>query len=179
MCSQSTGSSGKVYRPRDCQRLIIYLKDINLPKPDRYNTIQLIAFLQQMVCYKGFYDHNLEFVALERIQIVASMNPPSTIGRHKISTRFTANVRICYMEYPSSEELTPVYAEYLRGILVNPEFAGGTMANSSKKLAQFLVDLYANVRQKFSVDDHRHYLFTPRDITSLVFNLLRYEIAEA
>jgi dynein heavy chain 2, cytosolic len=39
MCSQSTGSSGKVYRPRECSRLIIYLKDINLPKPDKYNTI--------------------------------------------------------------------------------------------------------------------------------------------
>ena len=67
MCSQSTGSHGKVYRPRECQRLIIYLKDINLPKPDKYNTIQLIAFLQQIVCYQGFYDDNLEFVYLERI----------------------------------------------------------------------------------------------------------------
>jgi dynein heavy chain 2 len=53
------------------------------------------------------------------------------------------------------------------------------MANSSKKLAQFLIDLYSNVREKFSVDDHRHYLFTPRDLTGLVFNLLRYEINEA
>ena len=179
MCSQSTGSQGKVFRPRECQRLIIYLKDINLPKPDKYNTIQLIAFLQQIVCYKGFYDDHLEFVFLERIQIVASMNPSTTIGRHRISTRFTANVRICFMEYPTNEELTPVYGEYLKTILSNPTFAGGTMANSSKKLAQFLIDLYSNVRQKFSVDDHRHYLFTPRDITSLVFNLLRYEIAEA
>jgi len=53
------------------------------------------------------------------------------------------------------------------------------MANSSKKLAQFLIDLYSKVRQKFSIDDHRHYLFTPRDITGLIFNLLRYEIHEA
>ena len=45
----------------------IYLKDINLPKPDKYDTIQLISFLQQIVCYKGFYDDNLEFVGLERI----------------------------------------------------------------------------------------------------------------
>lgn len=53
------------------------------------------------------------------------MNPSSTIGRHKISTRFTANVRICYMEYPTNEELTPVYAEFIRTILSNPSFAGG------------------------------------------------------
>ena len=53
------------------------------------------------------------------------------------------------------------------------------MANSSKKLAQFLIDLYSKVRQRFSIDDHRHYLFTPRDVTGLIFNLLRYEIQEA
>lgn len=47
--------------------MILYLKDINLPKPDKYDTIQLIAFLQQIVCYKGFYDDNLEFVYLERV----------------------------------------------------------------------------------------------------------------
>jgi len=93
------------------------------------------------------------------------MNPSSTIGRHKISTRFTANVRICYMEYPTNEELTPVYTEFLKAILSNPNFAGGMMANSSKKISNFLIDLYFNVKQKFSVDEHRHYLFTPRDIT--------------
>jgi dynein heavy chain 2 len=168
-----------VYRPRECARLIIYLKDINLPKPDKYNTIQLIAFLQQIVCHKGFYDDNLEFVSLERIQIVASMTPSSTIGRHQISTRFTANVRICCMEYPAKEELLTVYADFLKTILSHPRFAGGQMATSSKKLAAFLVELYSTVQQKFSVDEHRHYLFTPREITGLVFNLLRYEIAEA
>jgi dynein heavy chain 2 len=53
------------------------------------------------------------------------------------------------------------------------------MAKSANKLSEFLIDLYSNVRQKFSVDDHRHYLFTPRDITQIVFNLLRYQINEA
>lgn len=46
MCQQSTNAQGKVYRPKEVQRLIIYLKDINLPKPDKYDTIQLISFLQ-------------------------------------------------------------------------------------------------------------------------------------
>lgn len=80
---------------------MLYLKDINLSRPDKYDTIQLIAFLQQIVCYKGFYDDNLEFVSLEKVQIAASMNPSTTIGRHRISTRFTANVRIAAMDQPS------------------------------------------------------------------------------
>lgn len=56
---------GRILKPKNCQRLILYLKDINLPKPDKYNTIQLIAFLQQMVTHKGFYDSNLEFIQLD------------------------------------------------------------------------------------------------------------------
>ena len=106
------------------------------------------------------------------------MNPSTTIGRHKISTRFTANVRIAYMEYPSIDELTPVYTEFMRSILSHPSFGGGAMANSSKKLAQFLIDLYNKVKTDFSVDEYRHYLYTPRDITQLIFSLLRYEIKE-
>ena len=93
------------------------------------------------------------------------MNPSSTIGRHRISTRFTANVRICYMEYPTNEELVPVYGEFMKVVLSHPNYAGGQMSKSANKLAEFLIDLYSNIRQKFTVDDQRHYLFTPRDIT--------------
>lgn len=41
-------NTGRVYRPKDCERLIVYLKDLNLPKPDKWGTSQLIAFLQQV-----------------------------------------------------------------------------------------------------------------------------------
>jgi dynein heavy chain 2 len=121
----------------------------------------------------------LDFVSLERIVIVASMNPSSTIGRHPISTRFTANVRVVYMDYAIADELLPVYSSYMKTILSHPRFGGGAMAQSSKRLSNFLIDLYTNVRSKFTVDEHRHYLFTPRNITYMIFSILRYEIPEA
>ena len=43
VCVKGTFSQGRILRPKDCSRLVLYLKDINLPKPDKYNTIQLIA----------------------------------------------------------------------------------------------------------------------------------------
>ena len=51
--------------------------------------------LLQVLTYNGFYDANLEWVGLEGVQIVASMNPGSMLGRHSLSTRFTSVVRIC------------------------------------------------------------------------------------
>jgi len=41
---------------------VLYLRDINLPKADKYGTSQVMAFLQQLLTYQGFYDSKLEFV---------------------------------------------------------------------------------------------------------------------
>jgi dynein heavy chain 2 len=46
-------------------------------------------------------------------------------------------------------------------------------------LSQFLIELFTNVKSNFSIDEHRHYLYTPRDITQLIFSLLRYDIRDA
>lgn len=48
-CMVLNTNTGRVYRPKDCERLVLYLKDINLPKPDKWGTCQLIAFLQQVM----------------------------------------------------------------------------------------------------------------------------------
>jgi dynein heavy chain 2 len=142
----------------------------------------MISFLQQIITHRGFYDENLEFVYLdEKIQIVASMNPASTIGRYELSTRFTANCRIAYVDYPTTEELSIIYTEYLKGVLQSPQIKlergdPNTVYGLAKKLAPFLVEVYTNVKQKFQVDEHRHYLYTPSNLTSIIYGLLRYEI---
>lgn len=40
-----------------------------------------------------------------------------------------------------------------------------------------MVQVYEQVRSKFTVDDYGHYLFTPRDLTQWVLSLLRYDLA--
>jgi len=185
-CSLFSTNTGRVYRPRESERLVLYLKDINLPKPDKYDTCMLIAFLQQLITCSGFYDENLEFLGLERVHIVASMNPATTVGRHSLSSRFTAVVRIAYVDYVAGEELVGVYASILESALVRDndssasnklEISDPKWRNPSnlKKLADTMVQVFENVQSKFSVDDHRHYLFTPRDLTEWVLGLLRYE----
>ena len=177
ICAQSSVSQGRVYRPRECSRLILYLKDINLPHPDKYDTIQLIAFLQQLVTYHGFYDENLEFVHLERIQIIASMNPSTTVGRHVLNSRFTANVRLAYYDYPSDTELKLIFQQFVEWTLKRmPGLGSGNLGNAPKKIGEFVVDTYKDVRKKFSIDEFRHYLFTPRDLTQWIFGLLRYDV---
>jgi len=180
-CAVSTGTNGRIYRPREGRRVVMYMKDINLPTPDKYDTSEIIMFLQQVVMHNGFYDDDLEFVKLEHVQIVASMAPASTLGRHRLATRFTANVRVCCISYPSTDEIQSIYTQIVSTALTSSNFQNvADRAHSlSGKVAEAMVDVYVNVKNKFTVDLQEHYLFSPRDLTQWILQLLRYEVESA
>uniref|UniRef100_A0A3Q1BV91 Cytoplasmic dynein 2 heavy chain 1 n=1 Tax=Amphiprion ocellaris TaxID=80972 RepID=A0A3Q1BV91_AMPOC len=180
-CLLLSSNTGRVFRPKDCENLVLYLKDINLPKPDKWGTSNLIAFLQQVLTYKGFYDENLEWVSLENIQVVASMSTGSAVGSHSLTTRFSSIVRICTIDYPDREQLQTIYSAYLQPVLQHSLGSEEGWASTGKthQLAGSLVQLYEQVKAKFTVDHHSHYLFTPCILTEWVLSLLRYDLTAA
>ncbi|KAI8925894.1 dynein heavy chain and region D6 of dynein motor-domain-containing protein [Entophlyctis helioformis] len=175
-CVASTTVKGRVLRPKDAEKLILYLKDINLPKPDKYETVELVQFLQQLLTYKGFFDAGLEWVSIENIQIVASMNPSTTIGRHKLSTRFTSTIRVGYIAYTDREQLQSIYRILLRPVIEGclPAHRIWSLPKNISKLAATIVNVFEQTVLKFTVDMYSHYLFTPRDVTRLVVSLGRF-----
>jgi len=185
-CGLFSAPEGRVYRPRDSERLVLYLKDLNLPKPDMYDSCMLIDFLQQLITFSGFYDQNLEFLHIERIQIVCSMNPATTVGRWPLSTRFTAIVRVGILDYPEASELVNVYDTLLGAAFeelqeqgkLESKWLNGGRSGDRTKLAATMVEIYTLVRAKFTVDEQRHYLFTPRELTAWTVALLRYDTSE-
>ncbi|XP_038236236.1 cytoplasmic dynein 2 heavy chain 1 isoform X1 [Dermochelys coriacea] len=177
-CMVISTNTGRVYRPKDCERLVLYLKEINLPKPDKWGTSTLVAFLQQILTYQGFYDENLEWVGLENIQIVASMSAGGTLGRHKLTSRFTSVVRLCAIDYPERDQLQTIYSAYLEPVL-HKNLKNHSVWGSLPKIHQLagsMVQVYEQVRAKFTVDDHSHYLFTPYILTQWVLGLFRYDL---
>ncbi|NXC70641.1 DYHC2 protein, partial [Anhinga anhinga] len=177
-CIVISTNTGRVYRPKDCERLVLYLKDINLPKPDKWGTSTLVAFLQQVLTYQGFYDENLEWVGLENIQIVASMSAGGTLGRHKLTSRFTSIVRLCAIDYPERDQLQTIYSAYLEAVL-QKNLKNHPVWGSLPKIHQLagsMVQVYEQIRTKFTVDDHSHYLFTPCILTQWVLGLFRYDL---
>ncbi|KAF0030538.1 hypothetical protein F2P81_017269 [Scophthalmus maximus] len=180
-CLLLSSNTGRVFRPKDCENLVLYLKDINLPKPDKWGTSNLTAFLQQALTYKGFYDENLEWVSLENIQVVASMSTGGAVGSHSLTSRFSSIVRICTIDYPDREQLQTIYSAYLQPVLQHSLGGQAAWASTGKthQLAGSLVQLYEQVKAKFTVDDHSHYLFTPCILTEWVLSLLRYDLTAA
>uniref|UniRef100_A0A8B9KYF0 Cytoplasmic dynein 2 heavy chain 1 n=1 Tax=Astyanax mexicanus TaxID=7994 RepID=A0A8B9KYF0_ASTMX len=177
-CVCLSSSTGRVYRPRDSETLVLYLKDINLPRPDKWGTSNIITFLQQVLTYHGFYDENLEWVGLENIQIVASMSAGGALGRHTLTSRFTSIVRICTIDYPDREQLQTIYSAYLSPVLQRTLGNHPTWSSAGRvhQLAGSLVQIYEQVKAKFTVDDYSHYLFTPCVLTQWVLSLLRYDL---
>eukprot|EP00899_Mesostigma_viride_P029629 jgi/Mesvir1/9851/Mv22388-RA.1 len=184
-CDQTQTTTGRVLRPRDAEKLVLFFKDINLPKPDKYETMQLVSFLQQLITYNGFYDDNREFIGLQRIQIAASMNPATSVGRHHLTSRFTAVLGLAYMTYASREELEHVYSSMITAVLANnastqghPTWGGAGGSGNIKRLAACMLDVYDQMQQNFSSNEHRHYQFTPRNLSEWAQSLRRYNFRE-
>lgn len=74
------------------------------------------------------------------------MTPATVVGRHVLSSRYTANVRIVYMDYANLDELENTYSVYLKTILSHANFGKGEMSKSSKKVARFIVETYDQVK---------------------------------
>ena len=128
--------------------------------------------------HNGFYNDNLEFVQSKHIQIEPSMAPASTLGRHPLAARLTANLRVCAISYPSMEELIEVYSQMVAAhsqIRSTKNMADKTHSLSST-VAEEIVVVYTNTRSKFAANDHDHYQFNPRDLTLWVLQPLRYDI---
>nr|ADI46936.1 DHC1bm [Volvox carteri f. nagariensis] len=168
-----TTTNGKALRPPDNTRVILYLKDLNLPRPDKYNTCQLISFLQQLITHQGYYDENLDFIRVERVQIVGSMTPPGSVGRHALSTRFTALVRIMTMGYPDRENLSAIYTSMAEKVVGTFKTASGV---APAAMCKAMLEVYSGTRERFTPNEYPHYEFNARDLTDWMNGLQRYSL---
>ena len=107
----------------------------------------------------------------EKVQVVVSMFPPSALGRSALTPRFTAVVRILSIDYPSLEDLVLVYTEYFRGLLHSRKMDEGLC----KQLATLMIELYSQIGKNYTIDEHKHYIITPKSLLEIFKNLTLYE----
>ncbi|KAL3981550.1 Dynein heavy chain N-terminal region 2 family protein [Acanthocheilonema viteae] len=172
-CVQISSASGRVLKPKEKQNLVFYIKAINVVKPDKWGTCEIIAFLQQLLTYEGYYNEKLEWISLENIQLVLSITLANDEGHYLLPSRFVSLLRICTVEYPTKEELVTIYSSYLT-LLVKD--SSETLRYRSNDLANTMVHLFNDVRNAFKSTDNAHYVFTLKDLSNWVFTLTRYDI---
>ncbi|GIY28883.1 cytoplasmic dynein 2 heavy chain 1 [Caerostris darwini] len=180
VCTIIGAQSGRILRPKESEHLVLYLRDLSLPKPDKWGTSQLLAWLQQVLTYNGFYDENAEWVGLEGIQIVGSVSSVSLTGRHSLTTRFTSRMHIYAVDYPTQEQLRVIYSHILTPV-IHGSLKDHAVWGSVSKIRQLIgsmVQLLEALRTEFNSDVYGNCRFTPVDLTRWSFSLFRYDLAQ-
>ena len=179
-CVKSASSTGPILRPKDCNRLVIYLRDVNLARPDEYNSTELVSFLQQVHSHRGFYDEDLEFTQIDKsVQFVISMNPSSDLGRHELSTRLTACTQIVYVDYPNQTDMQVIVKSLVEETFAKSQHIAGLLKSKPSyvdSVATFLLEMFKFMKATFLPENQKHYGFTPKDISSILESVLNYEV---
>jgi dynein heavy chain 2 len=162
-CTIISTAKGSVLRPKGSERALVFLQNFDLPRADKWGTIQLVEFLRQLITSKGFYNESLQWINIEKIQFVFAM---SAAEKRPMSIRFTSIVRICSMHSTSPEQLNSIYTPFLSKILQKQHIPDS--------ICPQLVRIFTSIQSQFKVEDYPHYQFTYRDLTRWVVNLQRY-----
>uniref|UniRef100_A0A915PL62 Cytoplasmic dynein 2 heavy chain 1 n=1 Tax=Setaria digitata TaxID=48799 RepID=A0A915PL62_9BILA len=172
-CIQISSASGRILKPKEKQNLIFYIKSLNIVKPDKWGSCEIIAFLQQLLTYNGYYNEKLEWISLENIQLVLSITLSNDEVHYLLPTRFVSLLRIAAVEYPSKEDLITIYSSYLTFLLKDTIEPFRDRLNN---LASIMVRLFNDIRNTFKPTDMIHYVFTMKDLTNWIFALTRHDI---
>jgi dynein heavy chain 1 len=118
--------------------------------------------MRQLVEHKGFWrTSDLQWVKLERIQIVGACNPPTMEGRVPITSRLLRHCPVLLVDFPGTESLKQIYGTFCRALLkLAPRIRG-----SAASLTDALVDSYDELRHKFTSDHQKHYIYSPRELS--------------
>eukprot|EP00210_Caulerpa_lentillifera_P003221 g3076.t1 len=76
-------NSGRILKKRDRKRVILLIRSVDVPKADRYKTIQLHEFLRQLISYGVVWDRSVGWLNVEDLQIIATARnlPSSPVSR--------------------------------------------------------------------------------------------------
>jgi P-loop containing dynein motor region len=161
----------KALKPRGARRLVLALHGLDLPRPDKYGTVQLAAWLHQVVATGGFYDRTLDFVALEDVQIVGVIAPEGTPGRTPLTPRLASVVRVLALPPLAHRDARVIMARRAEHALAGWRASPADAARLCDALL-VLVDEFA-VAFPMSADAPQ-LAVSPADAIALVDTLARY-----
>uniref|UniRef100_A0A8D8QIW2 Cytoplasmic dynein 2 heavy chain 1 n=2 Tax=Cacopsylla melanoneura TaxID=428564 RepID=A0A8D8QIW2_9HEMI len=162
LCMTVSSTRGRVYVPNNCERVVLYFKDLNLARNDKWGSNMLVAFLQQIITYGGFYeDSSLEWVGIERVHIISSVTRSDLL-----STRFTSINCILNIGSPSRDDLMLIYGTNLGNLIRDNKMASS--------ISSIMINLYNELSNTFTIKNHSHYRLSPRDLSNFCRGLKRY-----
>lgn len=157
-----------VLRPKSpgC-RVILFCDEVNLEKPDCFDTQKSVALLRSLVHHGGFWHGSSpEWVSIEGVQIVAACNPSDDTGRHQLPPRFLRHCFVIRVEEPNVIDLKIIYGTFVKGLLGKLHHG---LASRIDALTVAMVDFFTRNKNRFSPvksgPKEPHYIYSPRDLS--------------
>ncbi|CAH0388994.1 unnamed protein product [Bemisia tabaci] len=164
LCLLVTSNTGRVHRPKNSEHLILHFSDLNLARPDKWGTNILMAFLQQVLTYNGFFEPvNMEWVGLDNVQIVCTLS-----SCEFLSPRLISLFKILFIGTPSTEELKLICSAYLRNVLQSKE--------QSVAVSSSMVSVFHQVTEAFNPTLEDYSKFSPHALAHWCKAMKRYPL---
>lgn len=100
----SSGSSSRSLRANNGAKLILYLRHLELLRPDEWGSVSVIAFLTSLISQAGFYDESsLEWVTVQNFIVICTCT-----DIERLDLRFLNRVHVADVSLPPLPEIEQI-----------------------------------------------------------------------
>ena len=160
-----------IYGPKGNKKMIIFIDDLNLPKPEQYGATPCIELLRQCLDQGGWYDlHEKIFKKIHDIQFVYAMGPTGG-GKNKITDRFLRHITSISITPFNEHTLQLIFTKILSWHMDHKEFASD-MNYLCAKIIIATNEIFQLVTSKLLPTPAKsHYTFNLRDFSAVIQGL--------
>ena len=152
--------------PPSGKELIIYVDDLGMPKVDRFETQQPIAFMKLLIEKKCYYTKdNKDLIKLIDTNFVGSTLPPGG-GNNNIDPRFISLFNVFNVNIENNA-VSKIY-DVILGNYLDDYPAENDISSLKEKIIYATVQLYSSIKAELPRTPIKfHYVFNIRDISKV------------
>jgi dynein heavy chain len=152
-------------------RIVLFVDDLNMPKPDTYGSQPPLELLRQLIDFGGFYDREkLFWKQLQDISIVAACAPPGG-GRNNITPRLTRHFNLMNILAPSDLNLGKIFRSIVEGFLKN---FSSEIVSTTDMIVNSSIEMYRRMcSELLPTPAKSHYTFNLRDMSKVIQGMLQ------
>lgn len=152
-----------VYGPRPGLKQVIFVDDLNMPKPEAYGAQPPIELLRQLLDYGGWYQGDNLFREVVDTTLVAAMGPTGG-GRYPITQRLTRHMTVIAMTELDGHTMRLIFRSLYDWHMNRYSFPD-ELKNLSEALVDATLSVYESVqRHLMPTPAKMFYLFNIRDL---------------
>ncbi|KAG5457288.1 MAG: dynein heavy chain, N-terminal region 2-domain-containing protein, partial [Olpidium bornovanus] len=152
-------------------RMVLFVDDVNMPKPDTYGSQPPIELLRQYLDFGGLYDREkLTWKIVQDVSMIAACAPPGG-GRNEMTPRFVRHFNMLSIPQPSESSLARIFRSMVDGFL---KPFSGEVRQTSEAIVNSSIEIYKRMcAELLPTPAKSHYTFNIRDLSKVVQGVLQ------